>query len=184
MNPYHVLEHRMPQEACDYIRDHFLKSEWLPSEVGRDGEDVTDEKVRNNVIKWTDSQEIKDLLYYYAVEANGHMWNFDITDIETPQFSLYREDKTYDWHPDRTFTEHVNRKLTVALLLNNDFTGGDFEIYPLQGPDTTTVITATELKDTVGTAIVFPSMLWHRVTPVLSGSRMSLVGWVTGPEFK
>jgi len=31
--------------------------------------------------------------------------------------------------------------------------------------------------------LIFPSYLWHRVTPVTKGIRKSLVAWVIGPQF-
>jgi PKHD-type hydroxylase len=34
-----------------------------------------------------------------------------------------------------------------------------------------------------GTIIVFPSALFHRVTPVKRGRRYSLVQWYSGPDF-
>ena len=35
-----------------------------------------------------------------------------------------------------------------------------------------------------GTAIAFPSYVLHGVKPVTTGTRYSLVAWITGPEFK
>ena len=35
-----------------------------------------------------------------------------------------------------------------------------------------------------GALIVFPSFVLHRVVPVTSGIRKSLVVWVAGPEFR
>ena len=35
-----------------------------------------------------------------------------------------------------------------------------------------------------GTLIAFPSYVLHRVAPVTSGIRKSLVIWVAGPEFR
>ena len=35
-----------------------------------------------------------------------------------------------------------------------------------------------------GTVIVFPSFVWHRVKPVLSGTRYSLVCWSLGQPWK
>jgi PKHD-type hydroxylase len=37
---------------------------------------------------------------------------------------------------------------------------------------------------TRGTMIAFPSYMLHRVTPVLSGIRKSLVIWAAGTEFR
>ena len=39
-------------------------------------------------------------------------------------------------------------------------------------------------KRNKGTAMYFPSYVLHEVTPVIKGTRISLVGWITGPAFK
>jgi PKHD-type hydroxylase len=43
----------------------------------------------------------------------------------------------------------------------------------------------TFIKDTreKGTLVFFPSFVWHRVTPVTSGTRYSLVLWSAGKPF-
>ena len=35
-----------------------------------------------------------------------------------------------------------------------------------------------------GTIIIFPSFVMHRVTPVIKGTRESIVGWVSGPPYR
>ena len=35
----------------------------------------------------------------------------------------------------------------------------------------------------LGTLIIFPSFLWHQVTPVTEGTRQSLVNWSIGKPF-
>jgi len=35
----------------------------------------------------------------------------------------------------------------------------------------------------IGSVIVFPSFLYHQVTPILSGTRKSLVAWFTGRPY-
>ena len=35
-----------------------------------------------------------------------------------------------------------------------------------------------------GSIVVFPSYMWHRVTPITRGTRHSLVQWNSGPPFK
>ena len=41
-----------------------------------------------------------------------------------------------------------------------------------------------EANNEVGSLTLFPSYLLHRVTPVVSGVRRSLVLWVSGKPFK
>ena len=35
-----------------------------------------------------------------------------------------------------------------------------------------------------GSIIIFPSFVYHQVTPVTRGLRQSLVGWIAGPTFR
>ena len=73
----------------------------------------------------------------------------------------------------------TTRKLSCSVLLNDDFSGGEF--------DTAFVDTAPlelkkqEIKPKQGDMILFPSYLPHRVRPVRVGTRYSLVLWFAGP---
>ncbi|BCU93901.1 MAG: hypothetical protein CM15mV3_1870 [Caudoviricetes sp.] len=58
-----------------------------------------------------------------------------------------------------------------------DYEGGELEIKVL--PEET-----KKYKMDIGDVIVFPSDMWHRVTPIKSGTRVSLVGWYAGPRWK
>ena len=40
------------------------------------------------------------------------------------------------------------------------------------------------MKKERGLITVFPAWTLHQVTPVVKGTRQSLVAWVSGPEFK
>jgi PKHD-type hydroxylase len=66
------------------------------------------------------------------------------------------------------------RKLSLVLLLNDEFEGGDFELlWP-----------GNKIPLKKGRVILFPSILMHRVKPVTKGTRKSLVAWMQGPNFK
>jgi PKHD-type hydroxylase len=71
--------------------------------------------------------------------------------------------------------------LTVVLLLNEpelDFQGGAFQLNLSEERFPETV----PLKK--GSVVIFPSFLLHRVCPVTSGLRKTLVLWCIGPKFK
>jgi PKHD-type hydroxylase len=72
--------------------------------------------------------------------------------------------------------EPLTRKLSVTLLLNDNFDGGQFEFFDLEKEH--------QPKMTAGTLIVFPSFMVHRVTEITKGVRNSLVCWCVGPKFK
>ena len=79
------------------------------------------------------------------------------------------------------------RKLSFAIVLNEDYEGGEFEVATLSGAKELPKINVLNLnkKDGLskGSMVVFPSYIWHRVTPVTKGVRKSLVGWVVGKPF-
>jgi PKHD-type hydroxylase len=73
------------------------------------------------------------------------------------------------------------RKLTLILLLSEsgiDFVGGDLLMN--MGMEKN----ALSVPLHKGRIVAFPSFLIHKVTPVLRGTRKSLVIWVEGPKFK
>ena len=108
------------------------------------------------------------------------MWNFDIVGFgEGLQVGTYISDNNghYDWHIDCDSSTSF-RKISMSIQLSdpNDYEGGELQLF--------TKKTITTLPKDKGTIIFFPSFLLHRVTPVTKGKRISLVAWITGPQFK
>jgi PKHD-type hydroxylase len=66
--------------------------------------------------------------------------------------------------------------MVIQLSEPNEYEGGDLQL--LSGSEPTT---ADKAK---GKVVMFPSYMLHRVTPVTSGIRKTLVVWITGPSFK
>ena len=66
----------------------------------------------------------------------------------------------------------------MTLVLKDDWEGSDFELK--KTPNT------PEMKIPLrkGDLLVFPSLMNHRVTPLISGERKVLVAWAWGPLFK
>ena len=64
------------------------------------------------------------------------------------------------------------------VTLTDDYTHGDLEFMAYDSPDDEKATMRSQ-----GTAIVFPSFLNHRVRPVSSGVRRSMVAWIAGPPF-
>ena len=126
---------------------------------------------------------------------NHSGWNFDIEFIEAIQLGHYHKGDHYDWHIDafkdpRIRTQHeyhpnkpYNRKVSVTIWLNDpeEYEGGEFDL-ETGGPNAE--VRYDTMKYEKGTIVVFPSYMWHRVRPVTSGVRKSLVLWIQGPPFK
>ena len=128
---------------------------------------------------------------------NNHSgWNYDLEFIEAVQLGHYYKGDFYDWHIDsfkdpriRTKQEvnpdkPYNRKVSVTVWLNDpeEYEGGEFDL-EIRGPNCEGERYET-MKYDKGTIVVFPSHMWHRVRPVTSGVRKSLVLWIQGPPFK
>lgn len=121
-----------------------------------------------------------------AVEAPGE-WA-----LENLQYTAYGPNGFHNWHIDayrRSYNKYdlslesrfigKKRALSVSILLNGSdaFTGGAFEI-SLFPNGRNTVGSAIEGFSDAGDMAVFDSGLCHRVAPVASGVRKSLVAWI------
>ena len=151
----------------------------------------TDFKSRKSNIVWlNDEKWIYRELQYYLKEANKNAkWNFDVTSAETCQFTIYENNQYYDWHKDmfeKPMKHNINRKISLTLCLSdsNEYEGGDLQFAKDVNPkEEKRIITSKNFRNK-GSVVLFPSFIWHRVTPVTKGKRYSLVIWYNGPSFK
>jgi PKHD-type hydroxylase len=114
-------------------------------------------------------------IFLHANAAFG----FDLTGFsEDLQFVEYRTGMHFDWHVDSLAQGLLVRKLSLSLQLSEqaDYDGGGLEfLRPGQ---------ELVLSRRLGTAIVFPAFMSHRVTRVKRGRRCALVAWAAGPPFR
>ena len=122
---------------------------------------------------------LNDVIY----SANQQFYNFNLNGYAYFQYTTYDKDGRYDWHSDMAYGNNERdkniqpRKLSLSLLLNDDFEGGEFQINTGKESEPTIV----DLKK--GQIVLFPSFILHRVTPITQGTRKSLVVWTLGPKF-
>jgi len=152
--------------------------------VGNDnGGSGVDTETRTSHISWIPFSKTPEM--YKDIEkvmktTNGNHFGFDGMQItEMAQYTEYPEGGFYDWHIDSdTHFAHepTVRKISMTLLLSpeNEFEGGDLELMK-EGK-------AAKLKQ--GHAIFFASFIRHRVTPVIRGTRKSLVMWFGGTPLR
>ena len=157
----------------------------------------TDKTKRNCKVAWINDKWIYDIINPFIHTANKEAgWNFQWDWNETSQFTMYGKGEYYGWHVDQMVKpmEHKNkningktRKLSLTLQLTDrtKYEGGDFQFMWIQNKQKTLldVITVDDAKD-IGTVIVFPSFIWHQVSPITKGKRESLVNWSIGSAFK
>lgn len=140
--------------------------------------------VRKSNIRWVpysdDFNWVYDRLMNYITEANNALWDFNLhTVIDQIQYTEYKGNGGhYDWHLDIGPKSINHRKVSVVVQLSNpeDYVGGDLELHPGN--------TSFAVPRAKGAVVVFPSFLLHRVTPLSSGLRRSLVLWAGGEPYK
>jgi PKHD-type hydroxylase len=147
----------------------------------------TKEKRKTN-ISWTTEQWLYNLVFEYMRSANTQAgWDFEVDAAEAMQIGKYSKGCFYDYHqdgdgvttydtPENNWTNNKTRKLSMSVLLNEDYEGGDFKFYGDK---------EVALKEkTKGSILVFPSYMQHCVEEVTKGNRYSLVVWFLGPKFR
>ena len=183
----------LDKKTCNKIRNS-AKGKWSESSVDPP-KGIIDKKVRISDVVWTNDQWIYDTIWPWMVEANEQAgWKYDIRYAESMQITRYKKGGFYYFHkdgkgdhlsaydmPDNEFLHGHVRKLSMTVLLNSNYDGGEFQFATLK--DEKCEIATPEFNKT-GMIIVFPSDVEHRVAPVTKGIRYSLVTWFLGPPFK
>jgi PKHD-type hydroxylase len=134
-------------------------------------------KVSNSVIDQDLINKIKETIF----NANDFFYKFKLTDFvdyDPPCIFKYDSENAshYTWHNDLGPEGMLSRKLSFSIQLTDSklYTGGQLEFLPSFGAS----------SSEQGSIIVFPSYLTHRVTPMLSGVRHVIVGWIHGHPFQ
>ena len=152
-------------------------------------------KLRDSNVVFLDEPWLFKLVFFYVNTANKLAgWNFDIDYVENMQFTIYNKNQHYGWHCDsseipydcpKDIKKHGKvRKLSVTISLTDPkkYKGGEFE-FDFRTHNDVKFYKTKEIKSR-GSMVIFPSFMWHRVLPVTSGTRYSLVVWVCGKPFK
>ena len=76
----------------------------------------------------------------------------------------------------------IGRKLSLSIMLNDEseFSGGELQMII----DSQTMEKPITVPHKRGRFVFFPAFIVHRVAPVKSGTRKSLVFWALGPKFR
>jgi PKHD-type hydroxylase len=137
-------------------------------------------------------------------------WNFNLSWIENFQYTIYDYEPDlptgdfYTWHTDHGgesimsmegMPEHRKISMTIQLSDPLDYEGGKFQwLEPNPQFDKIkfgdkkldidkAVRTLPFSAQAIGSICLFPSWLYHQVTPVTRGTRVSIVGWYNGPAW-
>lgn len=124
----------------------------------------------------TDTGWIFSKLQSVVASAN-QKYRFNLSGFREPlQVAEYESGGHYNWHLDIGADITSGRKLSVSVQLTDGDTyeGGGLEFLNINTP---------KLPRSIGSIVIFPSYLPHRVNPVTQGIRRSLVAWIHGSPF-
>lgn len=183
MTPFLDLPAALSPDDCTSVialaRDVQLRDAGLVGGETRHG-------IRRADIAWLDDLPqggwVMDRLVGLVARANREGYGFDLTDFaESAQIARYGAERQghFDWHSDiGKGPLAARRKLTVVVQLSDpaEYDGGLLELRP------DSAVHAAPNQQ--GTAVIFPSFVLHRVTPVTVGTRWSLTLWAHGPAFR
>ena len=114
-------------------------------------------------------------------------YNYILKEAEAIQYTRYDSDNYYHWHMDQTLEmdRPDSRKLSICINLTDpsEFEGGEFWISKSHVVPEKIKPMRLDFMRKRGSAIVFPSFVFHKVAPVTKGTRHSLVCWMRGPAW-
>jgi PKHD-type hydroxylase len=176
-------------EECDSIREIGELAEFSKGRVGeaKGGGDENHE-ARNSDITWLEPSDQTDWIFQ-RLASLGSKINFDkfqveLTRFDGVQYTKYGVNQHYNWHTDtmaKPPNPELHRKVSFSIMLTDpkEYEGGELLLAP--GGNNEKPIS---LKREKGDVIAFYSFVPHKVIPVTSGERVSLVTWALGPKFK
>ena len=165
-----------------------------PDTAGLEGDDgqVADDAIRAASIAWLprdpSSEWIFERLQSVVDDANQR-YGFALSGFdEDLQFTTYgRPGSFYTWHQDGLDGPVAHRKLSLVVQLSDPegYDGADLELFQVvEDYSEDELAEHRAATRACGAVVVFPAFEYHRVTPLRSGVRRSLVSWVSGPPFR
>ena len=153
-----------------------------------DGEDnLAKGIVKTSAVRFVQWGAVNDILANAAdciYHANRVNFSYDIHPLDRRQvlnFNCYRKGQEYAWHQDKIVDPNriIDIKLTFIINLSEvPYTGGDFHIAHKPDGDN------GKIEFNPGTVVVFSGGLFHKVSPVIEGTRLSLTTWIEGPRWR
>lgn len=159
---------------------------------GDGGTSVDDEGIRSATTAWLPPTEEHWWVYEKlaaVVERANRRYGFELWGFgEDLQFTTYAaRGDFYSWHQDGLDGNLSGRKLSVVVQLTDpaSYEGGELQLFDVTEDAGREELDAfASATSALGTAVVFPAFEYHRVLPMRSGLRHSLVAWVSGPPFR
>lgn len=167
---FKVFESFLTKKECDEILNKCL------SELSLSVAEVYDDKVSNSVVNnrrkskvaFTQITEFDEKIYD-KLQQFINVKGFN-PKLSSYQFTEYKKGDYFSWHTDSSETMYRERFITIAIQLNDVFTGGEFDVR-IDNEE-------IQMKSGIGNLFVFPSSTSHRIREIKSGVRYSIVNWL------
>ena len=152
-NEWFVFKKGIDDKTCNKLKRLGFKN-WETSSVdiskditdeerkkGRKGDYKPDSKTRISDVAWTNEQWVYDTIWPFMTQANDEAgWRYNIKAAESSQITRYKKGGFYKFHrdgngdhlsayhnPQNAFMHGHVRKLSMSVMLNDNFEGGAFE---------------------------------------------------------
>lgn len=184
VEPWVWWENAFNENELNWLQEKAINAE-IRANVGGNPPKEELDKIRKSNITWLENNQetrwVYERLAHVVSSLNSQFYRFDLTGFgEQLQLTNYdgTENGMYGWHQDYGGNRRTSRKLSLVLQLTDpaQYEGGNLQILTSGEPQ--------NVRKQRGLIAAFPSYQLHQVTPVTSGSRQSLVAWISGPSFK
>lgn len=182
LEPYAWWEGAFTEDQLNWLQERAREATQV-AQVGSNAGGVEDKNIRRSSLSWLHKNEetrwVFETLGDVASAINAQYFRFDLVGFgEALQLTNYDQSDhgMYGWHQD--YNSKISRKLSLVLQLTDpsQYEGGNLEIAVQGEPHV--------VRKQRGLVVAFPSYVLHQVTPVVKGSRQTLVAWVSGPAFR
>ena len=152
--------------------------------------DVTDDggllntEIRKSKNCWLEDKYLAQSLFDEVSNFNSgpSQWKLNIIYTQAIQYGIYSEGDYFNWHVDQYPKRGITRKISASIFLNDpdEYEGGELDL-EVESPSDSPRYHSFKLPKR--SIVLFQSDLWHRVRPITSGVRKTLVVWFIGPPY-
>jgi len=177
----YVIPSGIDKSVAKVITEQMKEASLMDAELF--GNVKIDPRVRKSKVHWLNTDHwIAGMMAHFVHTANISYFHYDLRGwSDRIQYTVYDgPGSNYTWHNDyqpSMFFDGMMRKISISVCLEDDYEGGQLQLIAYDGKLKT-------FKMKCGDVVIFSSDIMHRVRPLKSGLRSSLVGWYAGPKFK
>jgi PKHD-type hydroxylase len=169
---YTTIPNFLSKKECEDLLQFSLTKELTQATISNDNH-VDLKSRKSNIFFYNYSLHFPNLneklINVFKKEVNVKGYDIDFTN-NMFQFTQYTKDGYYNWHEDSGRDSYQERYCSMVIQLNDEYTGGELQIKDEDNNEIT-------LERGLGNLFLFYSHLTHRVKPIVTGTRYSMVNW-------